>query len=90
MSKFISKKPVSVEAIQFTGDAQAVIDFIDDRAVYCEQDRTALKIKFQSGLRFHILETGSYLVREQSGYMHPMQKEIFESTYVAAETTNSK
>lgn len=85
------KKPVVIEALQWTGEnKQEIIDFAHQKAVF--------KIKRIVGGLDHVTELviatiegnmrariGDYIIKGVEGEFYPCKKEIFESTYEIVE-----
>ncbi len=94
MSKF-RKKPVVVEAMQFKGDVQAVIDWVDtffygdpDQGPNIQEDHNG------DGDTLCVIETlegdmsalpGDWIIRGVKGEFYPCKPDIFEATYEAVE-----
>ncbi|MDQ0270742.1 hypothetical protein [Cytobacillus purgationiresistens] len=78
------KKPVEVEAIQFTDDADSITqisDFADNVLVvrYSNSDTTELVIDTLEGLMS--AQVGDYIIRGVAGEFYPCKPDIFEQTY---------
>jgi len=85
MARAYRKKPVTVEAIQWTGENHAEIcEFIDPEA---------FEIIPRVGLIIHTLEgdhhasPGDYIIKGVKGEFYPCKADIFEKTYEDATLT---
>lgn len=84
MAKY-KKKPVVIEAIQYTGSLESikqVIDFIGyipEIIEGCETKHKFLKIKTLEGE--HIASEGDYIIKGVKGEFYPCKPDIFEATY---------
>lgn len=76
------KKPVVVEAVQFTGDLDNY-DFLkewsDGRVFISVDDGIKLYVETLEG-KVHT-QVGSYIVKGSAGEVWPIRKDIFETTY---------
>jgi len=88
MAKY-RKKPVVIEAVQWTGknfeELAELIGSLEEgrperRAVYDELDMT-LKIKTLEGVM--AANPGDYIIKGISGELYPCKPDIFEQTYEA-------
>jgi len=79
--KYTSKKIHTVDAVQFIGNTQAIIDFVNDASVVIHEDRDTIRIKHRGGISWHVVEPTDYLVREASGYLHAVKQDVFEQIY---------
>lgn len=84
MPKF-RKKPVVIEAVQFTGDAtQELVDFMYPADI-------VIKTSSPPYLSIHTLEghmlanVGDWIIRGVKGELYPCKPDIFEATYEPAE-----
>ncbi len=78
------KKPVVVEAIQWTGDNwEDVWDFINDEKgdirTYEQQLDKTIKIRTLEGDM--IASVNDWIIREIKGELYPCKPDIFEATY---------
>lgn len=75
------KKPVVVEALQWTGDNLVEIaDFIKDSERYFEFDSNRdLKIGTLEGIM--TVNINDYIIRGIKGELYPCKPDIFEKTY---------
>lgn len=79
------KKPIPVEAIQFTGDNRAeILDFTKGKAIFKDENGTTVLI-------IHTLEgdmiarKGCYIACGPRDDYYPIQEDIFEATYESLE-----
>lgn len=86
----VRKKPVVVEAIQWTGDNLSDIqEFVGDSLLLHEHDyRTSNSIRtVVTGISIHTLEgehyasIGDYIIKGVQGEFYPCKSDIFEQTY---------
>ena len=79
MTRLYRKRPVVVEALQWTGDnlVEMMLFVGDDNAAYTER----------GGLVIHTLEgdhqatVGDYIIEGVQGEFYPCKPDIFEATY---------
>lgn len=92
MIKTYVKRPVEVQAVQWTGenvdeiegfvgDYCSMVRYIYDKNVYkgCQSDRTELIIHTLEG--DHHAFIGDYIIRGVKGEFYPCKPDIFEQTY---------
>lgn len=96
MAKY-RKKPVEVEAIQWTGDnTLQVIRFMGqdvDFDRYMERDKFSDYVDYarKEGLKIHTLEgemtasVGDYIIKGVKGEFYPCKPDIFKATYEKVE-----
>jgi endo-1,4-beta-mannosidase len=78
MIKHYRKKPVVIEAVQWTGDNRSeIFDFVGKFAVW--GDVSGMIIKTLEGQ--HIASVGDYIIKGVNGEFYPCKPEIFEKTY---------
>jgi hypothetical protein len=78
MIKQYRKKPVVIEAVQWTGDNRSeIFDFVGKFAVW--GDVSGMIIKTLEGQ--HIASVGDYIIKGVNGEFYPCKPEIFEKTY---------
>lgn len=80
MKRYV-KKPIPVEAIQFTGDnIEEIWDEFSAAHVYgpVEDDPNAYILTLEGRMRCNI---GDYIIRGVRGELYPCAKDIFEETY---------
>jgi hypothetical protein len=80
MVKKYRKKPVVIEAIQWTGDnTSEIMKWVGDKAYF----RDALYIKtLEGGYRAGV---GDYIIKGIKGEFYPCKPDIFEKTYELVE-----
>lgn len=84
MVKKYRKKPVVVEAIQWTGDnTSEIMKWVGDRAYF----RDTLYIKTLEG--DHIASVGDYIIKGIEGEFYPCKPDIFKKTYEPKERTKA-
>lgn len=77
MAKYV-KKPVEIEAIQWTGEnLNEIVMFTDMHNLQCGENE--LKIKTLEGNI--IASKGDYIIRGIKGEFYPCKPDIFEQTY---------
>ena len=85
MSKF-RKKPVVIEAVQWTGgNTQEVLDFCSSAVVQYQPfggELSALKIPTLEG--DHTASAGDWIIRGIKGEFYPCKPDIFAATYESA------
>src|SRR5690606_633802 len=80
MVKKYRKKPVVVEAIQWTGDnTSEIMKWIGDKAYF----RDTLYIKTLEG--DHRASVGDYIIKGIKGEFYPCKPDVFEKTYELVE-----
>lgn len=83
------KKPVIVEAIRWTGpdDDPGLADFIPGN-LWCHNSFGEPCIKtLESGLGFHIVSPGDWIIKGVKGEFYPCKPDIFAATYEPVEET---
>ena len=81
---FYRKKPVVIEAIQYTGENRSeVLDF-DSRIVarFPDGDHHVAVYTLEGKMR---ADEGDYIIRGVRGEVYPCKPDIFEATYEPAE-----
>ena len=80
-----TKKPVTIEAIQYTGDnVQEIWDAFGAGEVYGPtEETTSLRIDTLEGP--HEAPPGWWIIRGVAGELYPRRPDIFDQTYVPAE-----
>lgn len=79
MPKF-RKKPIEIEAVQWTGSMQPIIDFIGyDLPTYGPPFYGALRIATLEG--DHACQLGDWIIRGVKGELYPCKPDIFAITY---------
>ena len=81
MEKKYRKKPVVVEAMEFTDETKnQVHSFVRcTTAVDWEDGKPVLKIQTPEGIMTARL--GDYVIKDVNGYFYPCKPDIFEKTY---------
>ena len=79
------KRPIAIEVIQYTGDNRGeILDFTQGHAIFADKNE-------QIELIIHTLEgdmhaqVGAYIAKGPHGEFYPIQREVFEETYVEVE-----
>lgn len=81
MIKRYCKKPVVIEAVQWTGDnAQEICDFVGEHFAFHVTDRSTLLINTLEGV--HYASLGDYIIKGVKGEFYPCKPDIFNLTYV--------
>lgn len=82
MIKTFAKKPIKVQAVQWTGDNyEEIADFVGGiRSVYHLNDEYII-ISYQTLKGDHCLRNGDWIIREVNGDIHRCEPDIFEKTY---------
>ena len=79
----VKKKPIKVEAIQWTGsNSKEIANFINDAVFYKYKD-SELYIYTLEGV--HCASKMDWVVKGVDGEFYPCKPDIFELTYEAAE-----
>jgi len=75
------KRPIAIEALQYTGDnRQEILDFTEGKVIFVDKNG-------KMELIIHTLEgdmtavPGCYIVRGPRAEFYPVQQDIFEETY---------
>jgi hypothetical protein len=83
MARF-RKKPVEIEAVQFTGDnPQEVMVLADEQTMVFRRERKTLLISTLEGEM--TARPGDWVVKGVKGEVYPVKPDIFEATYEAVE-----
>lgn len=78
MFKKYRKKPVVIEAVQYDGTVQEIVDFVGIRETEMdEQNRLYIKTLEGDMLVSH----GDYVIKGIQGEFYPCKPDIFEATY---------
>jgi len=72
------KKPVVIDAVQFTGDLTAIQNFVGDTVISLAGDNNIV-IPTLEGC--HLAKRGDYIIRGIKGEYYPCKPDIFEATY---------
>lgn len=87
MNKY-RKKPVIIEAIQFTGTRSSILEleeFITSSFEWMEEDGKTNEIKIETLEGPHIARIGDYIIKGVKGEFYPCKPDIFEMTYEEVE-----
>lgn len=80
MIKKYRKKPIEIQAIQWTGgNLDEVRDFIGDSFLCYYKDKISIKTLEGN----HVASMGNYIIRGIAGEFYPCREDIFEATYEA-------
>lgn len=91
MSKYI-KKPIPIEAVQFTGDLDALrgtflVDYLRRNVIYTQQSISPTDSRVNTRLLIKTLEgvmnvsVGDYIIKGVRGEIYPCKPDIFEESY---------
>lgn len=86
MAKF-RKKPLVIEATQWRGsqDDMALSNFVPHN-LWCRSSEGFPCLKtLESGLGFHVVDAGDWIIRGVKGEFYPCKPDIFAATYEAVE-----
>ena len=85
------KKPVEIEAVQYTGDNEhEIMDFAGDHRVRC----VPMSITLKPSITIDTLEgvmtasEGDFIIRGVKGELYPCKPDIFVATYEAVDSEN--
>lgn len=82
MIRTFVKKPVEVQAIQWTGKNYAEIQkFVGKDGCYFNKDRPGAKLAIATLEGDHRAEIGDWIIRGVKGEFYPCKPDIFEKTY---------
>lgn len=74
------KKPVVIDAIQWTGDNYAeIFEFTEGKAYLSSSHSSTLIVETLEGNM--VAEKGCYIIRGVNGEYYPCQEDIFNKTY---------
>lgn len=83
------KKPVVIEAVQFTGDnADELLDFGERKHVLTSELAGGIYIRTQGGAVE--ASVGDYIIKGIQGEFYPCKPDIFEQTYEAVVDENEE
>ena len=87
MIKTFVKKPVKVQAVQWTGDNyKEIADFIGHvRSVHHLNDEYVIIDMLEGG---YCLRNGDWIIRGVNGEIYSCESDIFEKTYVEVKTND--
>jgi hypothetical protein len=93
MKKF-RKKPVVIEAIQFTGsfaNFDQISDFVgQDIAANSDGDKTVMELFIETLEGTHKAVTGDWIIKGVEGEFYPCKPSIFAATYDEINETGEK
>lgn len=88
MSKY-RKKPLIIEAVQFTGGPYSIRKIVDElkipREVYNFENGIDGKFYIHTLEGTHIANIGDFIVKGVKGEFYPVKPDIFEATYEKVE-----
>lgn len=73
------KKPVVIEAIQYDGTVQDIVDFVGLENTEMNEEMTKLYIKTLEGNM--LVSHGDYVIKGVKGEFYPCKPDIFKKTY---------
>ena len=87
------KKPVEIEAVQYTGNNEnEIMDFAGDARVRCVPMsmtlRPAITIDTLEGVM--TASEGDFIIRGVKGELYPCKPDIFAATYEAVDSENAE
>ena len=83
MIKKYVKKPIEVEAVQWTGDnAKEIQVFVKGFVFGHEHDKNLFIVTFKSGMNVNI---GDYIIKGVNGGFYSCKPDIFKKTYEVEE-----
>ena len=82
MVKQYRKKPVVIEAVQFTGSNQAELTEFTKDAIHTKFDGTSYVPTLEGDMQ---VVQGAYVIKGVQGEFYPCKPDIFELTYEAVE-----
>lgn len=78
------KKPVVIEAIQWTGNLEEIKEFVGDSLIIEEfHGKFAISIKTLEGI--HDAMFNDYIIKGVNGEFYPCKPDIFQKTYEKVE-----
>ena len=84
------KKPVVIEAVQFTGkNAQALAEWMD-RGVGTSRSPLGVELNIPTLEGVMIASVGDWIIRGVKGELYPCKPDIFEATYEPAPSPGSE
>lgn len=81
------RKPIVVQAMEYTGDRMAVAEFLDGRAPWeAEEAGAGIYISVPEGEHFArvLASVGDWIVQGAGGEFYPVRPGTFEATYEPA------
>ena len=86
---YYRKKPVVIEAVQWTGNMQEVIDLVGhDLPTYGERRDGSIRIATLEG--DHECRKGDWIIKGVQGEFYPCKPDIFEATYEPVEIVGNE
>ena len=85
MVKYYTKRPVTIQAVQYTGDnIDEITAFAGRRNIhtFTHQGNTHYFIKTLEGN--HFISEGDYVIKGVEGEFYPCKERIFKKTYTEA------
>jgi len=82
MAKY-RKKPVVIEAVQYDGMVQDIVDFVGLHNTEMNREMTKLYIKTLEGDM--LVSHGDFVIKGVQGEFYPCKPDIFEKTYEKVE-----
>ena len=79
MIKKYRKKPIVIEAVQWTGDNKVEIQLFMNR--YLDEDTILRRLTIPTLEGDHIASEGDYIIKGVKGEFYPCKPDIFEQTY---------
>lgn len=80
------KKPVIIEAVQYNGTVEEIVDFAGFENTDMNSTQSKLYIKTFEGDR--LVSHGDYVIKGIKGEFYPCKPDIFEATYEIVEHDN--
>ena len=79
------KKPVVIEAVQWTGDnGEEINDFCGNNAKFtllCINTKISYRLGIETLEGFMEASTGDYIIKGVNGEFYPCKPDVFEKTY---------
>ena len=73
------KKPVKIDACQWTGDnVEEIKEFVEPIAEYLEDEQVILIHTLEGDMKANV---GDYIIKGVKGEFYPCKPDIFEETY---------
>lgn len=79
MAERYVKKPVTIEAVQYDGDLNEIVEFAGFANTEFDQDEHKLYIKTLEGDM--LVSRGDYVIKGIQGEFYPCKPDIFEASY---------
>lgn len=85
MSKY-RKKPVVIEAVQWTGEnVDEILKFCHDAYFDCEEPYGDIELHIKTLEGKHVASDGDFIIKGVRGEYYPCKPDIFAETYELAE-----